>query len=58
MKRKWALAALGLVVLGAGGGVAWWQLQPPPEPPADERTFEDIPKDEYEKWMQELGYTE
>lgn len=58
MKRKWPLAVLGLVLLAGGGGIAWWKLRPAPPAAPDERTFEDIPKDEYEQWMQDLGYTE
>lgn len=59
MSRK--LRIVGLVgLLAAAGGGAWaWRLaiEPPPEPGA-ERTYEDIPREEYEQWMQELGYTE
>jgi hypothetical protein len=57
---KRVVLGVGAAVLVAGGGaVAWKRLHPPPPPPKpEERTFEQIPKDEYEKWMQDLGYTE
>lgn len=59
MKRKWLLALLVLTLGGAAGGFTWWKLRPAPEPTAeDQRKFEDIPKNEYEEWMQDLGYTE
>ncbi len=45
-----------LLVAGAGAG-AWWLLRPPPAPPA-EKAYGDIPREEYERWMQDLGYTE
>lgn len=57
MRRRWAIVATLLVLL-TGGGVAAWALRPEPPPTPEERTFEDIPEDEYEAWMQELGYTE
>lgn len=56
MKRRWALTLGAVLILASGGGYAWWRSRQVPAP--DERTFEDIPTPEYEKWMQELGYTE
>ena len=52
-------AAVFLVLLGGAG--AWYQfLRPDPKPPApvEERSYEEIERADYEKWMQDLGYTE
>ena len=59
--RKRLLGITAAVFLLAGGGAfAWVRLHPPPipQPRADERALKDIPPDEYEQWMQDLGYTE
>jgi len=45
-----------LLIAGAGAGV-WWVARPQP-PAAEERAYGDIPREEYERWMQDLGYTE
>lgn len=53
--------AAGVLLVAAGGGVgAWrWHVQEEAErKAAEEKRFEDIPKEDYERWMQELGYTE
>jgi len=53
-----ALAASVLLVAASAAG--WWLTRPPPEPPkvAEDQTFEDMDRAEYEAWMQELGYTD
>lgn len=58
MKRLYKpLLGMGLVAaLGGGGWYAWDRAHPPPPP--KEKRFEDIDPKEYEKWMQDLGYTE
>ncbi len=35
---------------------SWWSRET--APPAAEQRLEDIPTEEYEKWMQDLGYTQ
>lgn len=51
-------ASISLVLLG-GVGVWYKFARPePPKPPVDERSYEEIERAEYEKWMQDLGYTE
>lgn len=57
MKRlRWVLAAA--VVIG-GVATAWWRTRPPDPPPrAAEQRYEDIAREDYERWMQDLGYTE
>lgn len=50
---------MGLVAAGAAGGAWWLSRPPPPPPPAEaEQKYEDIDREKYEEWMQELGYTE
>lgn len=60
MRRRALFAIPALVVLAGGGAAAWWASRPapPPPPPAEERGYKDIERPEYEKWMQDLGYTE
>ena len=55
MKRRWILALATVLLLASGGGFAWWRTQVVPPPAPDERSFEEIPKPEYEQWMQDLG---
>lgn len=55
------LILIACLLLAAGSGTAaWWKLRPapPPTPAADEQSYKDIERPEYEKWMQDLGYTE
>jgi hypothetical protein len=53
---RWMLVTVGLVASGAAA--VWWRSHPA-EPPADAaQRYEDIPRPEYEQWMQDLGYTE
>lgn len=48
-----------VVVLVLSSAVVVWRLQPEPVEPVDEaKRYEDIPREDYERWMQELGYTE
>lgn len=59
--RKPVLVAFGtLLALASTGAMAWWKLRPadPPPAPTAERGYDDIQRDEYERWMQDLGYTE
>ncbi len=58
--RKPLLLGLGLVTIVGSGALAYWRLRPEPEPLAVpvEQKYEDIQRAEYEKWMQDLGYTE
>ncbi|MFZ5478801.1 MAG: hypothetical protein ACOZNI_18660 [Myxococcota bacterium] len=59
--RKVLIGAGAALLLGGGGAFAWMQArapEPPPPPPAEERGYGDIPRDEYQEWMQDLGYTE
>jgi len=56
-RRRLVLGVLAaLLVAGAGVG-AWWFSRPPPPVPV-ERAYGEIPREEYERWMQDLGYTE
>ncbi len=52
--RRWWI--LGAVVLGAAGG-GWYVHHRQVEQELAERSMKDIPKAEYEAWMQSLGYT-
>ena len=57
--KRYAKPFLGLgllLSLGGGSWYAWHRAHPPPVP--KEKRFEDIDPQEYEKWMQDLGYTE
>ena len=54
--RRWLVAA-SLVILLFGGGFGWYMQRKPQVDLAD-RALSDIPTDEYEQWMQELGYTD
>lgn len=59
--RKPLFLALGLALVAGSGAVAWWKLlreEEPPPAPAAEKSYEDIDREKYEKWMQDLGYTE
>jgi hypothetical protein len=59
--RKRLVIVLGIAVVAGTGTVAYVKLRPPPEPPpgeSAEKSYEDIQRPEYEKWMQDLGYTE
>ncbi|MDP2307265.1 MAG: hypothetical protein Q8P18_14660 [Pseudomonadota bacterium] len=58
--RKALLLGLGLVGVAGSSAFAYWRLLPAPEPPPVpvEHNYEDIERGEYEKWMQDLGYTE
>ena len=53
--RPYLLVGGTLTVL-LGGFFAWKAHQAVLA--SESRNFDDIPKDEYEKWMQDLGYTE
>ena len=57
--RKVLILGGSLVAVLGTGAVAYWKLRPEPPPPAAvEQKYEDIQRAEYEKWMQDLGYTE
>jgi hypothetical protein len=58
--RRLVVIAFGVALLGAGGFAAWRATRPapPPEPAADLRTYDQIPRDQNEEWMRSLGYTE
>lgn len=47
-----------LVVLVGGGFLAYRQFLSATQKNPDDRTFEEIPEDEQEQWMQSLGYTD
>jgi hypothetical protein len=54
---------VGFVAAAGGGAWAWKQAHPEPPPPPPppqnaERTYEDISREDYARWMEELGYTE
>ena len=53
-RRRTLLAAL-VVGLCIAGGVYWHQKQ---AAALADRAMGDIPKDEYEAWMQDLGYVD
>lgn len=58
MRKVLILGGSFVAALGSGA-LAYWQLRPEPPPPvAVEQKYEDIKRAEYEKWMQDLGYTE
>lgn len=54
--RRWLPVAL-VLLLAAGGGAWYWRAHQP-QTEMSERALNDIPKDEYEAWMQSLGYTD
>jgi hypothetical protein len=57
--RKPLALALGVALVVGTGTIAYLKLRPTPEPPpAREKSYEQIERPEYEKWMQDLGYTE
>jgi hypothetical protein len=58
--RKALLLGLLLVGVAGSGAFAYVELKPaPPPPPAPaEQSYDQIKRDAYEKWMQDLGYTE
>lgn len=55
-RRRWLLVGLGL--LSCAGGTLWYVRHEQEEQELSERALKDIPKDEYESWMQSLGYTD
>ncbi|MES2638766.1 MAG: hypothetical protein V4850_04770 [Myxococcota bacterium] len=58
--RKTLLLGLALVAVAGSSAFAYWSLLAEPEPvvvPVEQK-YEDIQRGEYEKWMQDLGYTE
>lgn len=55
--RPYLLVGGTLTVL-LGGFWVWKTHQAASALASESRNFDDIPKDEYEKWMQDLGYTE
>ncbi len=60
-RRRRILVGASIFTALVGGGVgAWYKFasSEPPAPPVDERSYEEIERAEYEKWMQDLGYTE
>ncbi len=58
--RKPLVLALGLALVAGSGALAYLKLRPAPEPApmAAEKAYDQIERPEYEKWMQDLGYTE
>jgi hypothetical protein len=54
--RRWLIVASAVLLL-TGGGV-WWHLHRKHSLDLADRAIGDIPTDEYEQWMQELGYTD
>lgn len=48
------LIGIGLLLAMSGAGFYAWNTSQPPT----ERRFEDIPLDEHEKWLQDLGYSD
>lgn len=60
MRRRVIAGVVGAVLLVGAGVFAWRATRPPAPPPTPsaERTYEDIDRGEYERWMQDLGYTE
>ncbi len=53
--RRRLFFALVLAGVAAGAGV-YWQRQH--EQALADRAMNDIPKEEYERWMQDLGYVD
>jgi hypothetical protein len=60
MRRSWMLGAVlgGVIVAGVAGVFTWWDHASAPPPVSAEQRLDDIPEEEYEKWMQDLGYTQ
>lgn len=59
MKKRVLLVALVLVVGVAGGAASWWTLRPDPTPlTGGDQAYDDIPRSDYELWMQDLGYVD
>jgi hypothetical protein len=48
------LLGIGLILAASGAGFYAWNASHPPA----ERRFEDIPLDEQEEWLQDLGYSD
>lgn len=60
MRPRLLFPVIGTLAASAAGAGWWWTHRPAPpkaEPVAD-KSYEDVDRAEYEKWMQELGYTE
>lgn len=59
MKKRAMVLVLVLVVGVAGGAASWWTLRPEPSPlPGGDKAYEEIPRSDYELWMQDLGYVD
>jgi uncharacterized protein HemX len=54
LRRRLPVVVLVIVIAGAGGW--YWQHQRASQ--FADRPMDDIPKEEYEKWMQDLGYVD
>ena len=57
-KRPILLAVLSFVLLGLGGGLAWWRLRPVPAAPVEAGAEADTGMTEEQriKLMEEIGY--
>jgi hypothetical protein len=59
MRRRWIAGLVGAALVVGASLFAWRATRPEPPPPSStERRYEDIDRAEYERWMQDLGYTE
>ncbi len=58
--KRVALVLAVLTSLVGCGAALWWKLRPaePEKTPESEQQYKDIERGDYEKWMQEIGYTE
>jgi hypothetical protein len=59
--RKPLAIVVGFAFVAGSGALAYMALRPEPEPPPAldaEKSYDQIERPEYEKWMQDLGYTE
>lgn len=54
LRRRLPVVLLVVILAGAGGW--YWQHQRASQ--LADRPMSDIPKEEYEKWMQDLGYVD
>lgn len=58
LRRRLPVVVLVIVIAGAGAGAGGWYWQHQRASQLADRPMDDIPKEEYEKWMQDLGYVD
>jgi hypothetical protein len=58
-RRSWAIAVLlTAVAVGVAGAILAAAGAPEPTPTMGEEKYADVSREDMEKWMQSIGYTE